>query len=39
MMPPWLGSRWFVVPALMLVTVLAWMVYVNQHWCTTWPRS
>jgi hypothetical protein len=27
----WWTSRWFIVPALMLVTTLAWMLYVGQH--------
>ncbi len=27
----WWTSRWFIVPTLMLVTVLGWMVYVGQH--------
>lgn len=27
----WWSSRWFVVPTLMLATVLAWSLYVGQH--------
>lgn len=27
----WWTSRWFIVPALMLATVLGWMAYVGQH--------
>ena len=27
----WWTSRWFIVPTLMLVSMLAWMLYVGQH--------
>jgi hypothetical protein len=27
----WWTSRWFIVPALMLATVLGWMAYVGRH--------
>lgn len=27
----WLASRWFIVPGLMVVSTLAWLVYVNGH--------
>lgn len=31
MNPRWWTSRWFIVPALMLATVLVWMAYVARH--------
>ncbi len=30
-MNTWWTSRWFIVPTVMLVTVLGWMLYVGQH--------
>lgn len=30
-MKSWWTSRWFIVPTLMLVTVLGWTAYVGQH--------
>ena len=27
----WWTSRWFIVPTLMLVSIVGWMVYVGQH--------
>lgn len=27
----WWLSRWFIVPALMLVTIVGWSLYVDQH--------
>jgi Carboxypeptidase regulatory-like domain len=30
-MSRWWTSRWFVVPTLMLATVLGWMLYARQH--------
>ena len=30
-MNSWWASRWFIVPALMLATVLGWLSYVTRH--------
>lgn len=30
-MSRWWSSRWFIVPTLMLVTILGWMAYVSRH--------